>query len=116
MLPKDYFVGIYDPLDVRRNILESSKEIIKSLQIFEKLKNIRQQKLGLFKQMRTVMQEFDTLISKLQRKLPKTHLRKTLDSSKPFSKKTHTNTQFSSVLAKLDEQLRKVERDLSSLK
>jgi len=56
---KDYFVGIYDPLDVRRNILESSKELIKSLEGVEDLNKIRLQKLRKYKEMKMVMNELN---------------------------------------------------------
>jgi len=105
---KDFFVGIYDPADVRRNLLESSKEVVKSLQAYEKLHVIRTQKLKRFKDMKKVMNELDMLIEKLNEKLPKSHLRTAIDVPQ-------TRTNFSSELQKLEEQLSAVEKELSSM-
>ena len=49
MAEKDFFVGIYDPQDVRRNVLESSKEVVNSLQSHDSLKSIRRNKLKCYK-------------------------------------------------------------------
>ena len=62
----DFFVGIYDPIDVRRNILESSKEIVKSLQSHNALKILREEKLKQYKMMRQVMSELDMLMGRLE--------------------------------------------------
>jgi len=121
MEPKeeDYFVGIYDPLDVRRNLLESSKEIIKSLQAFDKVESVREEKLKLFKEMRRVMAELDLLVSKLKTKLPKSYLRKAVEKNNVSSLRKiqyPANKKFSSELERLEQELRNVERELSSMK
>ena len=66
MKDDSFFVGIYNPEDSRRNILESSRELVKSLQAYDKLHNVREQKLLLFKEMKTVMEELDLLVGKLK--------------------------------------------------
>ena len=45
---KDFFVGIHEPSDIRRNVLESSKDVVNSMQTNEILKQIRKEKLLLF--------------------------------------------------------------------
>jgi hypothetical protein len=115
----DYFVGIYEPLDVRRNLLESSKEIIKSLQANENLQRTREMKLRLYREMKRIMEELDLLISKLSKRLPKSGLRKALENdSKKISHRVIqvNNPKFNSELEKLEQQLRNVEKDLSSFK
>ena len=42
---KDFYVGIYEPQDVRRNVLESSREIISSIQSKRGLDAVRHAKL-----------------------------------------------------------------------
>jgi len=114
----NFFVGIYDPVDVRRNLLESSKEIIKSLQSVERLESIRNEKLKLFRKKKELMNELDILVSKLRDRLPKAYLRKALDNKELLaSKPLYTSKQkFSSELEKLEQELRNVETELSSLK
>ncbi|MBN2368569.1 hypothetical protein JXC34_06115 [Candidatus Woesearchaeota archaeon] len=105
-----FFVGIYDPIDVRRNLLENSKEIVKSLQYYDKLKEIRSNKLMLFQEMKTVMEELDLLVTKLKEKLPKSHLRKVQEE-----KEKHSPEKFSSELDQLEKQLRIIENELSGM-
>ena len=73
MAEKDFFVGIYDPQDVRRNVLESSKEVVNSLQSHDSLKSIRRNKLKCYKEMRQIMVELDFLVNKLEKSLPNPH-------------------------------------------
>lgn len=116
---EEYFVGIYDPLDVRRNVLESSKEIIKSLQAFDNIEKIREEKLKMYKEMRRIMAELDLIVSKLKSRLPKSYIRKptsALALKKPASAPVGVAQKFSSELERLEQALRSVERELSSFK
>ena len=105
MVEKDFFVGIYEPRDVRRNVLESSKEIVNSLQSHDALKTIRRKKLAHYREMRQIMKELDFLVAKLENGLPKPHLRKTHGSSK--------NKFSDSSVKKLDKQLKDIEKEIS---
>lgn len=115
MKHQDFFVGVYDPIDIRRNLLESSKEVINSLQYFDSLTKKRENKIKVYKEMKTVMGELDLLMSRLKKRLPKSHLRKATkqDSSKPL---INTYVGFVKELEGLGEELKKVETDLLSLK
>lgn len=104
MEEKEFFVGIYDPTDVRRSVLESSKEIIDSIQSNKKLKQIREDKLLLYGEMQNIMHDLDLLISKLNNKLPETHLRKTV-----IKNDVHPKIQ------KLEKELRSIETDFNKL-
>lgn len=101
---KDFFVGIYEPTDVRRNILESSKEIVESLQSNSKLTKIRNEKILLYDEMRKIMGDLDLLISKLNHKLPRTHLRKETSEGKIHPEMT-----------KLEKELRSLETEFSKI-
>jgi 23S rRNA-/tRNA-specific pseudouridylate synthase len=113
MEPEDFFVGVYDPVDVRRNVLESSKEIIKSLQTYDSLKKTRVTKLELYNQMNRIMKELDLLVGKMQKKLPKSHLRKAIETGKVT--RNSKNEKLPAELEKLQDQLKAVEKELSSL-
>ena len=39
---KDFYVGINNPIDVRRNTLECSRELIQNLQSYENVKKVRE--------------------------------------------------------------------------
>lgn len=101
---KDFFVGIYEPTDVRRNVLESSKEIVETLQSNSKLAKIRNDKMLLYDEMRKIMGDLDLLISKLNNKLPKTHLRKETKDNK-----------IQPELTKLEKELRSLETEFSKI-
>ena len=113
MKNQDVYVGVYDPVDIRRNLLESSKEVIKSLQSFESLTKKREAKIEIYKEMKKVMKELDLLMSRLQKRLPKSYLRKTAYSSKPL---ISTYVGFVKELEDLGAELKKVESELLSLK
>ncbi len=111
-MSKDFFVGIYDPVDVRRNLLESSKCIIKSLKSSDELSNIREKKLKYYKRMRRTMEELHILIDKLKEQLPRSYFEES-ETGKGGKK---TKSKVTKELEKLDKQLQQVEKELSSLK
>jgi hypothetical protein len=115
----DYFIGIYDPLDVRRNILESSRHIIKSLECHDTIEKIRHEKVKSLKEMRKVMSELELLSTKLKQRMPKTNIRK-IDPERREDGENfehiHTKTKFSQELKKLEEQLRGIEKELTVFK
>lgn len=115
MTEKDFFVGIHEPLDVRRNLLECSREIVNSLKSNEKITRIRKEKLHNFEKMKTIMSELDLIISQLKTKLPKSNLRKSLDNNRiPIvSAKTTSST---AEMKELDNQLKDIEKEFSKIK
>jgi len=73
---KDVFhVGIQNPADMRRAVLESSKEVIYSLQRFEKIQALRTEKARLSFKLKNQIAELVQIINLLKRELPKTKLR-----------------------------------------
>lgn len=68
------FVGIRDPNDIRKSLLESSKSIIECLQKYEKLRFIREEKEKEVHRFKTIVSEIDSSMNKLKSLLPKTTL------------------------------------------
>ena len=115
----NFFVGIYEPIDVRRNLLESSKELIKCLQTYERLEKIRNEKLKYYKEMKRVSAELDLLVNKLKQKLPNTGIRKmhkTEHKKIVVEELIKPDKKFKSDMQKLQEQLEEIENQLKSLK
>ncbi|MCM2325545.1 MAG: hypothetical protein NDI94_03720 [Candidatus Woesearchaeota archaeon] len=110
-MKEGFFVGIYEPIDVRRNILESSKEIVKSMQAQERLLEIRREKLVQYDKIRSVMDELSMLLAKLKQKLPESHLRK---ATGEMPIKTLTDPR-SGEMRKLEQEFRKIEQEFSNL-
>ena len=70
-----FFVGIKDPIETRRGLLESSRDIVQSLQRFESFKALRAEKEQRTKELSTVIRSANRLISRLKKSLPATKLR-----------------------------------------
>ena len=125
MVKDDYFVGVYDPIDVRRNLLENSKELIRSLQSSDALLKIRHQKIRVYRETKEVMSELDLLITKLKSKLPKTHLRKAIEKKRPkrgvslrssTDQTSDSRERFISELKKLELEMKNIEKEISTFK
>ena len=70
-----FFVGIQDPIELRRSVLESSKDLLHYLSRFERFKNIRNEKAEHIARLKDVTSEIRTMVNKLRIALPKTNLR-----------------------------------------
>jgi len=107
-MKEDFFIGIEDPVDVRRNVLESSKEIVGSLESFSKLEKIRNEKIYMFKEMKKIMGELDLLIRNLEEKFPKTHLRNVEINENMPAKKMFKE------IGNIEKQLKNIEKNLKN--
>lgn len=122
-----FFVGVRNPIELRRTMLESSKEIIEDLQKYERLKALRAEKAKQIEKLRTIVKEINRLVAKLKAELPTTSLRieempqklkkpemvkpkKTAKEIKAEPKKELTE------LEKLESELDAIEQRLSGIK
>ncbi|MBI2208325.1 hypothetical protein HYU50_02415 [Candidatus Woesearchaeota archaeon] len=69
------FVGIREPGEVRRNILESLKDIVEVLQRFEKFKHARKEKLYSIGKLSNDLKGINKILSDLKAAIPETKLR-----------------------------------------
>ncbi len=115
---EDFFVGIESTKDLRRNILESSREMVHILQSYEKVKEIREEKLRRIKQLKTVLEELKLLGSKLSRALPSVQTR-IIEAEKEAKKSLKKEPRQSKVKKEKKEEakkdLEKLETDLASI-
>lgn len=70
-----YYVGVKDPVEIRRSLLESSREIVQYLQRAERFKATRSEKAEEFAKLKETMRELNSLMRKLRTALPKTKIR-----------------------------------------
>ncbi len=70
-----YYVGIKDPIEIRRSLLESSKEIVQYLQRAERFKATRTEKAEQIARLKAIMHEITSLVRKVKTALPKTKIR-----------------------------------------
>ena len=124
----DFFVIAKDPSEIKRSLLESLKDIVESLQRFEKFKSVREEKLENVDKLRADIKELIKLNSSLKAAMPETKLRISLDKKKSKAKKKivrveekheEIETEVSkpmTELEKLQSELSVIESRLGSLK
>ena len=69
------FVEIRGPSEVRRNILESLKNIVETLQRFEKFKHLRKEKIHSINKLSNDLKRMNKMLSDLKNAVPETKLR-----------------------------------------
>ncbi len=69
------YVGVHSPNEVRRGILESMKEVVKSLKSYDQISTKRVAKVSKIVRLQKMVLEIDSLFSKLKRELPRTRAR-----------------------------------------
>ena len=70
-----FYAGIQDPIEIRKSLLESSKEMLQMLQRHEKFKEVRREKHDNIVLLKSDIKEIQKLFVKLKTSLPLTHLR-----------------------------------------
>ncbi len=74
-------IQINDPKMLRKDILESLREVIIFMQSYEKFRKIQEEKISLFSSLKTSVKELNSLIdNKLRSYLPKGKLRPVMDN------------------------------------
>lgn len=79
-----YFIGLGDPVELRKNILEPTREVIQFLQSYEEFKKIKEEKTHTILILKDDLKELKLYINKLRRLLPR---------SKVKAEKTYTRIQ-----------------------
>ncbi|HLC33287.1 MAG TPA: hypothetical protein VJJ82_05655 [Candidatus Nanoarchaeia archaeon] len=111
-----FFVGVKDPLELRKDLLISSKNVLNSLKRYDTVMQFKEQKTQVETQLQRVFDELLVLNKKLRNHLPKVPIKGGVEESK----KEEPKQVLSKVVPKpnldvLDEELARVERRLSSL-
>ncbi len=73
--PKPYFIGISDPAELRKHILEPTREVIQFLQSYEDFQRTKEEKTQTIIQLKEDLKAIKTQINKLRRFLPKSKLK-----------------------------------------
>ncbi|HLD88908.1 MAG TPA: hypothetical protein VI894_01750 [Candidatus Nanoarchaeia archaeon] len=69
-----FYVGIKEGTELRRSILESSKDAIQTLQRLERLKEVKTKKQSKIHELKELIREINKLNSRLKLDLPKTKM------------------------------------------
>ena len=115
---KAFYIGVKNPENLRRNILESSRDIIGILKQHHKLKQLRDQKKDAAEKLNAEIKEIKSGLAKLKKAFPAVPVRDkpvdvSLESkaapSEPMTKKVMSEVD------KLEAELQQVESKLANL-
>jgi hypothetical protein len=126
----EYFVGIDAPVEIRRELLESSRYIIRMLQSHERIRILRRDKNVELQKLDTVMKDIYALANKVKGELPKISpkkkqlekpQKKVVPDKKVIAKKESATKaevvpRERSALDLLEEELLNVEKQLNEMK
>ena len=123
-----FFVQVKEPNEIRRNILETLKDIVEVLKSFEKFKRMRHEKLERINHLRVLIRQANKMLGDLRIKLPQTNLRaaSVKDAAKQDKKVHHRKKKGKSAeekipkkemteVDKLEAELNAIETKLKSL-
>ena len=114
-MDEDYFVKIDEPREIRKNILECSRDTINLLKDYENLKQIRVEKVRSMLKIKNIFSEIDLLLKNLKKQLPSfksaiSKSKKQIKKKKPIRK-----TKKMPEIDVLEQELSKIEQKLSRL-
>lgn len=112
--PKDvYYVQIKEPNTIRKDVLVSTKDVLKSLKRYERVLDIREEKQKTVQELKRAFDEILVLNKKLRSTLPKTPIPA---REKEVLEPEHKHVvRAKSKLELLEHELADIERRLSSL-
>ena len=114
---KGFYVGVKEPVSLRRKLLESSKGIIQYLKDYENLKLIREEKHKEIVEFKNKIDEMTALLSELKEHLPKKELQGntyTKEGTEKNSKRKKVKIENSEI-ERLETDLAEIESRLSSM-
>lgn len=113
---KIFYVEIKEPIELRRNLLEYSKMVVKSLQKYERFKDLRKQKIEYTLNLKRIIKEIKKLKNELVSKLPETTIKVEKKKKKIFPKgKKEIEDEISKREIKKMSELEKLEAELGSI-
>ncbi len=116
-----YFVGISNPSELRKNLLEPTREVIQFLQSYEDFLKTKEEKTKFIFQLKDDLKAIKTEINKLKRFLPKSKLKaeihkKIEEEIKREKRKTFKRTiSPKPSLPKKPTELETLEKELSAI-
>src|SRR3989344_3386027 len=118
MSEKDqFYIGVKSPVEIRRQVLESSRSVLQTLQQYEKFKELRMQKLEEIAALKNILRELDNAVGQLRNVMPKAGLREMPEESihHPNHHQKKKTQQVSKGPSKHDEEVAKLEQSLQDI-
>ncbi len=97
-----FYVGVRNAIDVRKNILESTREFVQVLQMYEDYMKLRNDITTKVEKLQVDVKKIKSLNSKLKRMLPDTGLRAGLIKKKKPKKEKHEKPKPKKPASELD--------------
>jgi len=69
------YVGVYNPVNLRKDVLNSSRLVLSSLQKYEKFVGIKEKKAALIVQLARIVKDINALNKRLIQFMPKTKIK-----------------------------------------
>jgi|GEM_PF-3221551 len=119
---KSFYVGISNKSDLRKGLLECSKEIVGILKDYERLNSIREEKIEKIVELNNIVTEIKQLNNALKSKLPNDSIKsKPLPVKKSFAKKAVKEKMVKKqapvkiIAKKPTAEIKKLEEELSEI-
>jgi hypothetical protein len=106
------YVGLVDPVDLRKDILNSSRIIISSLRKYEAFQQLRTEKEKKIIELRKSLREINILVKRIKQMMPKSALKQMPMQSPAPSTPSEEIIGEKTRLAELEDELAKVEEKL----
>jgi methionyl-tRNA synthetase len=87
------YMGIRNPVAIRKLILENARDMVHMLQMYEKFKLIREEKNEAIKLLKKEVTQLNTLITRLKKHLPKTNIKIKKEPKQKKEQKETTQTK-----------------------
>ena len=118
-----FFVQVKKPNEVRKDMLETLRNIVETLQKFEKFKHIRHEKLEKIRHLGVLLKQANKILGNLRLKLPQTNLRAVVVRESPSQpKKIHYKKKIKAAEEKSEKapkkeltEIDKLEAELSAI-
>lgn len=120
-MTEEYYTRLEEPLQARKQLLETSRIMVLLLQRFETLQEKRKQRIGAIEKLKTLLKETHDLLDQLRKTLPqvkiplKTETKQEKKQEKTEDKQTKEQPYKTRDLDKIEAELRRLEIKLKAL-
>lgn len=112
---EDLYVGLENPKDIHKWILESTKGVLKILQAYEKLKNANARKHAQMEVLKQLTEDISYQVTELKEKLPKVTIKDLPKDTPKQLKKSAAKATTSQEIQSSKVGLSKIEKELSEI-
>jgi len=114
MKEESNYIGIGNPVDIRRDILETSKYTLRNLQLYEDIESLITQKNETISKFENEILELKKLITKLKKIFPKNKIKSNL--KKEHKKKINITNSKIIDTSEFEKELNTLENEIESMK